>query len=65
MNQSRGLLIIFSLFLLRITNKFVSICNRINKPSVIMAKQIRKKSGTGLRRLSRLAGVSFGVIQKL
>ena len=30
-----------------------------------MAKQIIKKSGTGLRQLSRLTGVSFGVIQKL
>ncbi|SHK50418.1 hypothetical protein SAMN05216463_104154 [Xylanibacter ruminicola] len=30
-----------------------------------MAKRIRKKSGTGLRQLSRLTGVSFGVIQKL
>jgi hypothetical protein len=74
-------------------------CNQINKPSITMARQIRKKSvtgiyhimlrgiplmiqslekvkrneilitakamGAGLRQLSRLTGVSFGVIQKL
>ena len=30
-----------------------------------MARQLRKKSGAGIRQLSRLTGVSFGVIQKL
>ena len=30
-----------------------------------MARQIRKKNGAGIRQLSRLTGVSFGVIQKL